>query len=476
MKRVMIIILIWSMLIACVPTPDEPIVMQKDTDRLVDTVLHQDNQQTAQPATAARYTYEYKSENGRLTIHVDADVSTPVAGSLPMARVKMTGHTDEQIKKLFDYVFAGETAYLYNPNAYTQSKQDIANEIAYYQELVDTGHTDDKLLTEEEALEYIEELKEQFKKAPDESSVADPIVADGTLQFREIESDYGKMNYYDMQADAGDTTMVASRLEFPNGIVAQGGLHFKSGGYISWAESAEGRIFGESNTQSYVVSTDDTTCAYGQTFSPADAVKTCMDCMRSMDVTDVAPHRFCDVFITNGKTCYLIDFVRTVNGNHVAHVPSFQMYFGTDGYEYPWLFERICFLVDESGIRNFSWDDPVTVQQVLSENVQTISFDQAKDIFENMCCIVYEAQTTAIDETPVFFDLYADYVELSLIRIREQNADMHTGLYVPAWIFYGKCIKQYQQHEDINPEPYLDSILFVINAIDGSIIDIEKGY
>lgn len=44
------------------------------------------------------------------------------------------------------------------------------------------------------------------------------------------------------------------------------------------------------------------------------------------------------------------------------------------------------------------------------------------------------------------------------------------------WVFYGKRVKQYNGHVDISPDSYQDVILFAINAVDGSIIDLEKGY
>lgn len=63
-----------------------------------------------------------------------------------------------------------------------------------------------------------------------------------------------------------------------------------------------------------------------------------------------------------------------------------------------------------------------------------------------------------------------------MLRIREQNSTEKTGLYVPTWVFYGKRVKQYNEHLDIAPDSYQDVILFAINAVDGGIIDLAKGY
>ena len=59
----------------------------------------------------------------------------------------------------------------------------------------------------------------------------------------------------------------------------------------------------------------------------------------------------------------------------------------------------------------------------------------------------------------------------SLLRIREINTIERTGLYVPAWVFYGGRLI------DQNPDKkWAPRIVFALNAIDGSVIDMEMGY
>ncbi|MBR3037532.1 MAG: hypothetical protein IKI52_02400, partial [Clostridia bacterium] len=65
-----------------------------------------------------------------------------------------------------------------------------------------------------------------------------------------------------------------------------------------------------------------------------------------------------------------------------------------------------------------------------------------------------------------------DDVQLGLFRIREQNSP-DTGLLVPVWFFTGSQVNDWD--EQIN-QWGTSSPLCVINAIDGSIIDVHKGY
>lgn len=69
-------------------------------------------------------------------------------------------------------------------------------------------------------------------------------------------------------------------------------------------------------------------------------------------------------------------------------------------------------------------------------------------------------------------------VELGLVRVRTQNADGREGIYTPAWVFSGSKTQDffYTSGQTYHDESLRNEILLVINAVDGSIIDLEKGY
>ena len=431
------------------------------------------------------YTFDYVSDNGRLTIHADADVYLPVRGAISMARIKQVNFTDEFMKKAFDVAFDGETAYVPNTQTYVPSKKEIAEDIAYYQELVDTGRTDEKLLTEEEALTLIEELKDQFQDAPDEPYTIDAPIADGTVQTREYHNGLGNVISREVLAYNDNTSLQISSQSSEDGMPLYGWYTHEIGpddSRVGVGGSEEGFYLSGwySPNIAYRISSSDTELRYGQSFSAADAVEQCKAYMDALGVTDVMPFRDCTVFIASSgdqvKAMYYLDFVRTAAGSPVALVPIIQCEDGYDMYEIPWRYETIQFLVDDTGVRTCQWFERVEPTEIISTDVQTISYEEAIKIFENMSVITYEGKTKTDDGVYVYYDLYADQIELSLLRIREQNAPDKSGLYVPAWIFYGERVKQYNEHMDISPDGYLTTILFAINADDGSIIDLSKGY
>ena len=79
MKKRIYLILIASLLLlcACQPTPDEPVVLQKDQDLMI-------QQGSATLAPEAAYTppevperYRFDFQDGALTIHADAEIVVP---------------------------------------------------------------------------------------------------------------------------------------------------------------------------------------------------------------------------------------------------------------------------------------------------------------------------------------------------------------------------------------------------------------
>lgn len=495
MKRFLIPILAALMLLAaCKPTPEQEYVVMKDTERLVDTVQSKNPDETAIPTTDEsidnaltktdrHYTYSYASQNGLLHIKADADVYLPKTGKLPLARVKAGVLTDVFAKAIFDKVFQGQTVYVnyYNQNR-PSTKAELAQLIADYQEMVDTGRTEEKDMTKEEALEFIEKLKEEYKTAPDEAELPELEVSDGSMLYRE-RTDFGTECWYELNvANKNDGMLVVYRPATDDGSI-QYWLSYHRGNLedsVGSAESEEGRSMDFRDRDSYTahtVNASDTDCAFGQNLSPAAAVQLCVDFLKDLGVTDIMPRPEIDTYtLDSGENCYyLIDFVRTVKGTQVAYLPMFQ------GLEHgdvalPWSYEHLRFLVDRDGICDISWENPVEVTKIESSDAAVLTYEQAIETFETMGRIVYEAKTEFYD-IPYYIDVEVSRIELDLVRIREQDAPGRYGLYVPAWVFYGKKAGYLKQPvPDGMIDNRMETALLIINAIDGSIIDPEKGY
>ena len=82
-------------------------------------------------------------------------------------------------------------------------------------------------------------------------------------------------------------------------------------------------------------------------------------------------------------------------------------------------------------------------------------------------------------------------VQLCYLLIKDQNAENNTGLLVPAWVFYGDIVSQTFWNDGTSYDPLYrqgmsgasgcsfslgPTIVFAVNAVDGSVIDPSLGY
>lgn len=128
MKRYIAILLITVMAIgaaACQKTPESPIVIGKNLDRLLEKAQDTENmsEKTTQPRTE---TSEYEanifimnlgipqnlklesiSAKGKLLVHTDASIILPQADKMPIARVKMSRLANDTVKRLVEVLFEG---------------------------------------------------------------------------------------------------------------------------------------------------------------------------------------------------------------------------------------------------------------------------------------------------------------------------------------------------------------------------------
>ena len=219
--------------------------------------------------------------------------------------------------------------------------------------------------------------------------------------------------------------------------------------------------------------------------------------------------KICDDFLTAsgsggvyrvGNVAYLPDksgkyAIKFIYTRMIWNIPTTFIAYGdgfgmADSYSLPWGYEYVEVLVDAEGIAMINWRNPVETGEELEPNVGMMTFDEVKPIFEKMMKTIWEPRVdwggTAAD--PQEIDIFVDRVALELCRVREQNAfARRQGIFVPAWVFYGHSTRtttmssqEYYTYDEVGgvgqsslgaPIPIL-----VINAVDGSIIDLARGY
>ena len=140
---------------------------------------------------------------------------------------------------------------------------------------------------------------------------------------------------------------------------------------------------------------------------------------------------------------------------------------GDDYVKKMWSGENVEVIVNDDGIVGFYYRSPIEIMETVVEQASMKSFDEIKDIFEQM--VVVANATGSDEEEKVSIDV--NRVILRYTRISEENS-FDTGLLVPVWDFMGRKTDQYGEKQVLKS----DTCILTINAIDGTIIDRRLGY
>lgn len=150
-----------------------------------------------------------------------------------------------------------------------------------------------------------------------------------------------------------------------------------------------------------------------------------------------------------------------------------------------WGSEAISIAVNDSGIVDFYYLSPLSIDETVVEKSRIKSFDEIRDIFEQM--VVIENAPEDLKEAKVSIKVTG--VRLVYTRISEKNS-FDTGLVVPVWNFEGSVVNAYGEGETGDTLSGSDlaiadqkghqegktGTILSINAIDGSVINQELGY
>lgn len=128
-------------------------------------------------------------------------------------------------------------------------------------------------------------------------------------------------------------------------------------------------------------------------------------------------------------------------------------------YATPWQFEYAYVFVDEKGeAQEIYWQYPIQEEALLNENVSILTLEETKIRILNQLRFLYATHGEGQVEVNRIF--------LSGLPIKRPGSA--NGMLVPTWIV------EYTYNDDLayHDQPFL----LAVNAIDGSIIDLTKGY
>jgi hypothetical protein len=483
-------------LAACQATPEKPIVVQKDTERLVAQAKDKSNGTELNALTIPEgcYTYESAGADGKLHIAVKAVVKKPQSGAMPVVRASIGRFTQKTVTAIFDYLFPGKKPY---DRIKVQTKAEIQAILLNMRKKLADGSYKDNGVTEDEYKAQIAAAEKQYAAAPE--TAPKQTVSDGTMKLLQEKGAY----MLDVASDAASLQVISNPADagkdLPKDVVMVGNCLIN----YSSTHAPQYNTLGITRTNGTDIPND----AKGKlTISYADAKALCDGFFTAAGMgTD-----FCvgASFIVDDRGTGLVDG-KFVDGKYIegpkepAKNYAYQFYYtrkagnipvavnarsggsNADGFSVPWYYEFICFTVDNNGIAKLLWTDPVQLDETVEKSSSLKPFDEIMQIFDTMIKTTYEAYINTFYKGNVQMEIKVDDIQLCLLRVREQNGDETTGLLVPAWVFYGHNIIQGGGSSDISYDsigggatqwPQAPIVLLAVNAVDGSIIDIAKGY
>lgn len=468
MKRSFMLCILAALLLlcACVPTPEEPIVIGKDQRPMIEQAKETEAVEPEPTPTIQTISEEFK-DNG-VSVWIDAIVTVP-GGAMPIVRVHGVDFSQEQIDAFWNVLIGDAAMYPYAP----ETKADIAKQIKKEQKAIDEleakkargeSYDEELLVTCYDTLSI---LKEMYQDAPE----GNELVPIGSRLSVRDDGVTLLMAYEDpdnwVERD-GKRFSVINNLPKPYSKgkpqVYDAQLHYS----VLGANSDE-EFYGDIAEHDLRPLEDTDSVPEGAKLSmtPKQAMQDAAEWIERLNVP-FAPVRVTLVRDGRKRQAYLVECGRVVNG-----VPAAPMDPGTysrseasESVSVAWNYETFQILLSDDGLYAIRWESPIETEDTLVEQSKLLPFDEVLAIFRKMMPIRY---ASSFDDRTEIFQI--SEVRLELVRVLEQNAQ-NAGLLIPVWNFYGTHRTKAKDWED--DDTY--GCVLTVNAVNGSIVDPDKGY
>ena len=315
--------------------------------------------------------------------------------------------------------------------------------------------------------EMIDQLEEEIVNAPD------------NVERQTVTSDYYSENDYLLNAEAD-----IGREETANLRINEEMMDFRIGNGYYWD------------------GTDVEVDQLNLSISKEQAVEQATQLIEELNIDYMEPavvmRAVKDVGEEETDEAYYILFTRSYNNIPTTYVGLDSM---SSDYDEPTYLEQISVIIDDDGIMSVTWTGNGSVQGILNENVELLSFQEAMERFAQQITLEYSFEDEEKDDFIQGMTIYIKKITLGYMEI--QQKDSNTNILIPAWNFFGFSTTEYdekrareiwefdgeseaeieerlQEHINNNLKKVesgvcgLDSILS-LNAVDGSVINLFEG-
>ncbi|MDL2258735.1 DUF6034 family protein [Eubacteriales bacterium OttesenSCG-928-K08] len=511
-KYSLILLALCMFAVGCQPTPEQQIVVQKNTQRMIEAASETEHIAEDGSATSVQslhnrygipesYQKELHGAQGNLTISMDARVHIPQSNALPVARVEAANFQQEFIDTLVATLFEGNELY-HPPKELTKSRIEHLIFDAQIELKNEDLHAETRSSLEAQILQW----QEMLLTAPEDLA---PEHATTQLQGRSLR--------ITSQANGGGMSLAVQNDEDAHMLEPQEIVQQESGiAYDVYTRQATIEYVRDEMVSTKLpriirgasLVADVTNEALSGnniaenilTLSPQEAKAKADAFLKAIDLHDMAvtkvwlisnhlPKDILELMVDREALASLEDYYsqtpqvqayeihcsRVVQGVQVTSDTFFHSRSAAndDFYSREWFYEEMLLYLDEQGVAMFRWSAPLSVNEIVVQNSQMQPFDTIVEIFEKMMMVQYEPQFKGSEANKATIEVTK--AVLSLQRISEQNS-VSEGLLIPTWNFYGRLTTFLPDGTSTSNDAYGPVPLMTINAIDGSIIDPWNGY
>lgn len=173
--------------------------------------------------------------------------------------------------------------------------------------------------------------------------------------------------------------------------------------------------------------------------------------------------------------CYEVRFVHTIDG-----IPYILLRAATEILDqrgnglWSWTYSSAFLRLDDAEIFQLGYYAPLAVTEEIAPDARLLPFEEIMRIFERMLPVQHQYSW---QEEYISKRIEITRITLGMMRLSDQGS-IERGTLAPAWSFYGTSDTVFagmrgreQADMSLAAQPCL-----IINAIDGSVIDVTKGY
>ena len=456
------------LVLGCVPTPEAEVVLKKDTQRMIETAENAEQESLREMAEVPENMHifqEVASTRTDVQITIDAEVVMPDTTAMPVVHMRHGEIQEDILRNIQRLIGNGSGALDDFPRAYYLA------EAQKWADRRDAGELD-KYDSVEELNAAIAKLLATANEAPEtpvfkEEDPLDEARERGcTIYFgwsdqeTVFQLNFGPAGHIyflrDIQDDQAFGAYTVTTEGFNGCLMSANPIN-----------NLQGRIDrGEITLRLPERSLEDAT-AFAQKVLQDIGLRefTCVGAR----IAPLIPNRH--NIERNCRCVYEVLFTRQINGVNITYtdVDSSNSAFGTNSYAPSWGYEKIQMFVDDAGVFGLLFNEQYEILDTTVPSAKLISLEDAIKSFVNMIELKFartESSTIKKDAT-----IQVTEIRLGLTRVQEKG-DLEQGYLVPSWTFFGVYdmdARGAQGYDGTDP-------LLTVNALDGTIIDLNVGY